>query len=138
MMYRDNYEQCPRCRIDLVSAGSVRMCSQCSGHWVDGEVLREMAQAMVVPARPVEIELVSTRHPKLPCPSCEQLMETYRLYDVPIDRCPRHGLWFDRTELEAVLYAASGHAIVPASVDVEIDASVSAEIQGLRELLKSQ
>jgi Zn-finger nucleic acid-binding protein len=130
-MYRDRYEQCPRCRIDLVSAGSVRMCTQCSGHWVAGDVLREMAEAMLIPARPVEIELVSDRHPRLPCPACEQLMETWRMHDVPIDRCPGHGLWFDREELEAVLFATAGRVADRAPTEVEI------ELDSLSELLKS-
>jgi Zn-finger nucleic acid-binding protein len=119
MIYRDQLERCPRCGVDLISAGSVRACPQCQGHWVTIEVLREMAEAMVMPPRPVSIRLIPDRRDPLQCPSCEKPMETWMLHEVPIDRCGPHGLWFDRAELQSVLFrtGTAGQA-TPAEEDV--------------------
>lgn len=47
MTYRDSFENCPRCAIALVDAGSVRACSGCHGQWVQEPVLAEMVLAML-------------------------------------------------------------------------------------------
>ena len=39
----------------------------------------------------------------LPCVACGEAMQTLALFDVPIDRCRGHGIWFDAEELAAVL-----------------------------------
>ena len=84
------------------------------------EVLREMTQAMVVPSRPVSIQLIPDRREPLPCPSCEKPMETWMLHEVPMDRCGPHGLWFDRTELQRVLFLSARGDVpsTPAEQDV--------------------
>ena len=136
-IYRDRMEQCPRCHVDLVTAGSVRSCPECAGHWVRADVLREMMETMLVPPRPAEIDLVADRHPRLACPSCEQAMETWALHRVPIDRCERHGLWFDRAELETVLFAATGLERPEAAPVLRPEsAAVSGELEALGEVLK--
>jgi Zn-finger nucleic acid-binding protein len=128
--YRDRYEQCPRCRVDLVTAGSVRSCPRCNGHWVSVDVLREMAQAMVDAGATAKIQLVADRHPHLPCATCEVPMETWALHGVAVDRCAAHGLWFDRTELEAVLYATAGQS------NAHYHEKIQEELDALAELLK--
>ncbi len=127
-MYRDRHEQCPRCNVPLVSAGSVRACAQCAGHWVAADVLKEMMAAMLAEPRPITVRLEKDEHPKLPCPSCEVAMETWSLHGVPIDRCGNHGLWFDRAELETVLYAASGQPAAYRDEVVDREAMVLVEI----------
>jgi Zn-finger nucleic acid-binding protein len=104
-MYRDEYERCPRCTIELVDAGSARSCTACEGMWVTEDVLREMAVEMKIPPAPVELDLIDETRPQIACPSCAAAMETVRLNRVPIDRCSGHGVWFDRGELAAVLLA---------------------------------
>lgn len=32
-------------------------------------------------------------------------MGTWRFHEIELDRCEKHGIWFDRDELEHVLYA---------------------------------
>lgn len=106
MAYRDELEKCPRCAAELVDAGSVRGCVQCGGQWVPTDVLVDMTTTMQITARPIRLNWVSDRHETLACPTCGQDMETWKLYNVPIDRCAKHGLWFDRDELMAVLLAS--------------------------------
>lgn len=40
---------------------------------------------------------------KLACPTCREGMQTRALFDVPIDVCDKHGIWFDARELALVL-----------------------------------
>ena len=41
----------------------------------------------------------SERH----CPVCDETMDEPLLFDVPIDRCSGHGMWFDKAELDLVI-----------------------------------
>jgi Zn-finger nucleic acid-binding protein len=41
----------------------------------------------------------SERH----CPVCDETMDEPLVFDVPIDRCESHGMWFDKAELDRVL-----------------------------------
>jgi Zn-finger nucleic acid-binding protein len=106
VIYRDDHERCPRCGVDLVQAGSARGCTACQGLWVRHEVLAEMAATMTAPApaKPMYCYPDPIRQP-LPCPTCTEVMQAWNLLGVPIDRCDRDGLWFDRSELQQVLYA---------------------------------
>jgi Zn-finger nucleic acid-binding protein len=106
VIYRDELERCPRCGVELIQAGSARACNACRGLWMTQEMLVEMAANMQWPAQPVPLPCVpdATRQP-LPCPACTSPMQTWTLHGVPIDRCDRHGIWFDRDELQQVLYA---------------------------------
>jgi Zn-finger nucleic acid-binding protein len=104
--YRDEHERCPRCSGELVDAGSVRGCSGCGGQWVRAEILQDMAVTMQITARPFRMQWVRHGRETLSCPTCAQAMETWKLYEVPIDRCQRHGIWFDGGELMAVLLAS--------------------------------
>jgi Zn-finger nucleic acid-binding protein len=107
-MYRDQGDRCPRCHADLIDARSVRACEQCRGVWIAQPILEEMLLQMRTPPRHIEIPLVAHHdRPPLGCPVCDQPMEMWMLHDVDIDRCVRHGLWFDRDELERVLRGAA-------------------------------
>lgn len=106
-MYRDEYERCPRCHVELVDAGAVRACTACRGQWASHATLLEMANVMTEPDPP-NVELVPVTRPEvLACPSCGQGMAALRYGTVEIDECKPHGIWFDRDELERVLYAVS-------------------------------
>lgn len=104
-MYRDEYERCPRCNLELVDAGSGRGCTQCQGIFIPEPVLREMANGMPTPPAPVVLGWEIELRVRIKCPSCGELMEAQLLNRVPIDRCKAHGVWFDRGELQAVLVA---------------------------------
>lgn len=102
--YRDKLPACPRCAGDLLDAGAGRACGECRGQWVTGAVVQEMMIAMQMPPMPVRLEFLPDPHEVIACPECTRAMETFRLHDVPIDRCPEwHGIWFDHGELQAVL-----------------------------------
>lgn len=105
MPYRDEYEKCPRCNVELEDAGSVRACSQCRGQWVPYDVLMEMAGEMSRPNRPRMHAMRDEGRAALLCPGCGKAMGTWKLRKVDIDRCEAHGVWFDKDELEAVLLA---------------------------------
>ena len=37
------------------------------------------------------------------CPVCDETMDEPLVFDIPIDRCAAHGMWFDKAELEKVI-----------------------------------
>jgi Zn-finger nucleic acid-binding protein len=37
------------------------------------------------------------------CPVCDEKMDEPLVFDVPIDRCEAHGMWFDKAELARVI-----------------------------------
>lgn len=37
------------------------------------------------------------------CPVCDEKMDEPLVFDVPIDRCEEHGMWFDKAELDRVI-----------------------------------
>ena len=45
----------------------------------------------------------SERH----CPVCDETMDEPLLFDIPIDRCDGHGMWFDKAELDQVIGRAN-------------------------------
>lgn len=106
MTYRDTFEKCPRCAVELTDARSARGCRQCGGLWVDEQVLTEMVHDMLPPrpfGRLVLAILDRTDHP-IGCPSCGVKMEAVTIHEVVLDRCPKqHGIWFDARELEHAL-----------------------------------
>lgn len=104
-MYRDEYERCPRCHVELVDAGSVRACTGCQGQFATLEVLQEMAAQMTHP-NPARLFLkTDVKRSRIACPACSEAMEAMCLGRIELDRCVKHGLWFDRNELQQVLLA---------------------------------
>jgi Zn-finger nucleic acid-binding protein len=104
-MYRDEYERCPRCHVELIDAGAVRACTACQGQFATLEILQEMAAQMTHP-RPARLFLTSdAKRARIACPACTDAMDALRLGHIEIDRCTKHGLWFDRNELQQVLLA---------------------------------
>jgi Zn-finger nucleic acid-binding protein len=104
-VYRDEYERCPRCHVELIDTGTVRSCTACRGQWASQAALLEMAAEMTRPNPPQIRFLPHKRAEKLACPSCGNAMGTWRFHKTELDRCEKHGIWFDRDELEQVLYA---------------------------------
>jgi len=107
VIYRDGVDQCPRCGTGLLDARAARGCETCGGLWIGVGDVQEMMQKMRVPLEPMQVPFERVVREQLPCPACRTPMETHDLYGVPIDLCPKHGIWFDAQELAAVLFAAA-------------------------------
>ena len=107
MIYRDSTEQCPRCGTDLIDARAARGCESSGGLWIGAGDVQEMVQQMQNPPVPLQLPFQLDSRQPLPCPTCTELMRTMLLYDVPIDACTKHGVWFDAQELAKVLLRAA-------------------------------
>lgn len=57
---------------------------------------------------------IATREP-LPCVACAAPMETLALFEVPVDRCRGHGIWFDVDEMAVVLLRSQRAVKAPAA-----------------------
>jgi Zn-finger nucleic acid-binding protein len=104
--YRDSFERCPRCRVELVDARSARSCPRCRGLWVDEVTLTEMILAML-PPRPLSrlaLAVLQRADLPLPCPTCGEVMAPTTIHELLLDRCAKHGIWFDRQELQLALH----------------------------------
>ena len=91
---------CVSCAKDLVPAGKALHC-RCGGAWLAEGVLAELASHVrgAVVQLPWRDRLGAIRA----CPMCAFAMQTVELSGVQLDRCAPHGIWFDATELDAVL-----------------------------------
>ena len=118
---------CPACgdgrRLNSRALGdtnfTVLECGVCAGLWLGAEVFRtleERARKLAPPAAdPAALRAEAASRPHAaaaagrfyrPCPSCKALMTRVnfeRVSGILIDRCHDHGIWFDATELDAVL-----------------------------------
>jgi len=94
---------CPRCAVMLVDKGPMRACTQCNGNWLDVDRLHHMAAEMHSPPRQVKLVFDADPRPRIACPACGFDMDPWKVHGVPIDRCVKHGVWFDRDELQQVL-----------------------------------
>lgn len=104
--------RCPRCRESSLDQRLIQHCGQCGGQWISEEVLQERVGRMQVPEATQEPRSLAWRESpraRLPCASCAEPMQALLLFDVPVDRCTVHGVWFDRDELSMVLLRASRH-----------------------------
>ncbi len=113
-MYRDSQDRCPRCGIALIDARAARGCPQCRGLWVSMEALGTMAKAMQQAPMPLAFDFEPDPRQPLPCPMCNEAMATWKLFTVPLDRCDKHGVWFDPDELAQVLLAVWVRSTIPA------------------------
>jgi Zn-finger nucleic acid-binding protein len=107
---------CPRCRkVPLDDQPLVRHCSRCKGSWIAEETLHERVAA----ARGARPGLTWHREARavLMCAICAEPMETLVVHDTPVDRCPRHGVWFDANELAHVLASVAAVAPLAAAAD---------------------
>ena len=104
-MYRDARQPCPRCGADLVDARAARGCPQCQGLWLGMPDLRTMALRMEQTPLFANLPFVTHARQALACPDCSEPMGTFQLFSVEVDRCDKHGVWFDPDELAQVLMA---------------------------------
>jgi Zn-finger nucleic acid-binding protein len=107
--FRTVTTQCPRCRSSQLTNGELQHCATCQGTWVSHETLSEHVSTMQVDLKPKLVWEISNARLGLPCATCGHAMEPLRLFDVPVDRCKTHGVWFDKDELAAVLQRSGAH-----------------------------
>jgi Zn-finger nucleic acid-binding protein len=85
--------RCPACsEAQLDKHGS---CHSCRGIWLPEELVRErLARSLV---------FTGGHYSERYCPVCDEKMDEPLVFDVPIDSCSEHGMWFDKAELERVI-----------------------------------
>lgn len=104
----DDRLNCPRCERPLRTSvdfrGLIGGCDNCGGIWAEVKSPEKAAR------RPEAIELSKAkprsdapdRANPVRCPRCGLEAKREELGPITIDRCPRHGTWFDHGELLAV------------------------------------
>jgi len=92
---------CPACKIALGSHGHRYTCETCSGVFVENAALVELMNEMR--DEPWELPPAEGAPGERACPVCAIAMTAERFEGIELDRCPPHGLWFDRDELAASL-----------------------------------
>ena len=106
--------KCPRCRkVALGDEPLIRHCGRCKGSWIAEETLHERVAA----AQGAQSGLTWRKEARaaLMCAICAEPMETLVVRDTPVDRCARHGVWFDVNELAHVLAPVAVAAHVAAA-----------------------
>jgi Zn-finger nucleic acid-binding protein len=96
---------CPKCTTALETAGYTERCTTCDGAWIHEDALVGMLQErtstlVFLPWQPRPKDLERA------CPVCTKAMQTVKLEQVALDRCPEHGVWFDAEELAQLLSEA--------------------------------
>jgi Zn-finger nucleic acid-binding protein len=109
--------------LQSVALGGVRLeeCGRCGGLWVGNDVFQQIcastqAQDLAVKISQPTPTLQEFGREYLKCPQCTQLMNRYNFASrsgVVIDKCSKHGTWFDRDELRRIIdfIRAGGWAI---------------------------
>ncbi len=118
---------CPRCRIDLQERPAhelvIHGCVHCGGVWLDPTGVARLNVALSVQTLKAVDAVVGAGEKKpdqtrsIDCPRCAEILIRTAVpkAGVYIDRCPEHGAWYDRDELQAVARAL-GTVPVPAPV----------------------
>jgi hypothetical protein len=104
--YADRELACPTCSTRLSFLGDRWACAECHGSFVETAAL--VAMVSDVSKQPWEMPEVSGAPGPRGCPICHEALVVESLSPATIDRCPRHGVWFDADELAAALERASG------------------------------
>lgn len=103
--FRTASVHCPRCPKAALGAGPLRSCPTCHGSWVAEETLSE--HVAIMQTAPPRLQWSVAMRAALPCVVCRAPMETLSLFEVAVDRCRAHGVWFDTHELAEVLHRSA-------------------------------
>lgn len=104
---------CPVCDAPLDEAGRTNRCLLCEGAWVAEETLVAILEQST--STLVELPWETRQDKPRPCADCKVAMQTVNLGSVALDRCDKHGVWFDANELTQLIRQAkrfktqSGH-----------------------------
>jgi len=104
---------CPACKEPLIvfelDGVEIDRCLRCGGTWLDDGELDHLARTGGPAGDPLEKALSGAdagRAGERKCVRCSTTMRLLTVQSIDIDRCPRgHGIWFDKSELEAILGA---------------------------------
>lgn len=106
---------CPDCKLTLDAIafenGTLLDCPGCGGQFADHQLLRALLErrdtiAGALPRHSRPHDPLKQRVVYRPCPGCQALMNRRnfgKTSGIIVDICSRHGTWFDRGELPAVL-----------------------------------
>jgi len=95
---------CPVCDSPLDEAGRTFRCVLCEGAWVAEDTLVAILEQRA--STLVELPWQAREDKPRPCAECKAEMQTVNLGSVALDRCEKHGVWFDADELTALLKQA--------------------------------
>jgi Zn-finger nucleic acid-binding protein len=121
--YRDPELQCPACKVTLRAFQERLCCDTCDGIFLAlDDLVRSLGEVTAVAGTTVKFadDEPGTRR----CPKCMANMVRCRAVvelegkranpKAELDRCDKHGIWFDELELARVFEAAHGKAWQPA------------------------
>jgi len=109
--------RCPRCDHEL--DGRPAKCDQCHGCWVSAV---DVARTVKSPA-PTWTESGAS---KIECPECHQTMQAVTMHGVQLDRCAKHGVWFDIDEITEMLRKAG--KLAPGEIAKQDQPSTGAKV----------
>jgi len=112
--------KCPRCKTKKLKSRNIGQyhidhCLDCGGVWLDHEVLQQVLHdkgqqktVQAIMGSPVTADSKRDSHDVvyLKCPHCNDLMHRRnfgKTSGVIVDECIKHGIWFDKSELAAVI-----------------------------------
>jgi len=107
---------CPNCKNEFIKIElenvEIDYCIFCKGIWLDNGEL-EMLGSYVNYKYYKKLSFIEKiiKEKNKRCPVCKCIMNKTALYDLPeilLDKCPKHGLWFDKGELQSVLESYIG------------------------------
>lgn len=110
---------CPVCKTDMIiqelNNVEVDHCVDCHGIWLDkGELEMLLGEGPAGDAMVSTFRKVSSGERGRSCPLCRKTMEKVQagsdVHPVLLDRCPKHGLWFDAGELRHILDASAAYS----------------------------
>jgi Zn-finger nucleic acid-binding protein len=85
------------------------ICNACEGVWVGHPELEAVFAPHPPPFGAPALWMETTRR----CPKCGETMGHVGLAGVPVERCMRHGVWFDRAELQLAVAQATTRRDAP-------------------------
>jgi Zn-finger nucleic acid-binding protein len=109
---------CPVCKTEMIIQElhdvEVDHCFDCDGIWLDsGELEMLLEEESTTDTLASTFRKATFSEKQRSCPVCRRPMEKVHAGDdehaVLLDRCPKHGLWFDAGELQQILHATEGY-----------------------------
>jgi hypothetical protein len=96
---------CPECEKPIELEGHLWPCRGCAGVFVENAPFEGMVADIT--REPWTLPSCSPAPGPRHCPACDSLMNVEAYGEAIIDRCAKHGIWFDETELAAALMSVA-------------------------------